>query len=155
MTEHDLVDLARYTGQRKQAVVSRCEGGECPSDVEKQRHVSETVAAQQQFPGVAIPIGEGEGADEPRQSGIAGALDRIEHEVGIARSACVLLKSKLRGDLAAIIDSSGRREQRVAAARSRQRCGRLRLTQRNALREHGMRIALHADGRPVVDGVLR
>ena len=47
----------------------------------------------------------------------------------------MLLKSKMGGDLAAIIDSGGRSEQRLAATSSRQRCGRLRLAPRNALRE--------------------
>src|SRR5580700_11401077 len=111
MAKYDLVDFARHVRQRKETVVSRCEGDESATDVEKKRHISETIAAQQQFSGVAIPIGEGEGADEPRQSSIAGALDRIEHEVGIACPAGVLLKPKMRGDLAAIIDLGGRREQ--------------------------------------------
>src|SRR5580700_3388840 len=152
MAKYDLVDFARHVRQRKETVVSRCEGDESPSDVEKKRHESETVAAQQQFARLAVPIGEGEGADQPRQSGIAGALDRIEHEVGITRPACVLLKPKMRGDLAAIIDSGGRCEQRLAAARSWQRSGRLRFAQRDTLREHGMRVALDTDGRPVTTG---
>src|SRR5580700_4039511 len=117
MAKYDLVDFARHVRQRKETVVSRCEGDESATDVEKKRHESETVTAQQQFARLAVPIGEGEGADEPRQSGIAGALDRVSNELNIARLACTPFKSKRYGDLVAIIDTSGRREQYLAMAR--------------------------------------